>query len=148
MAIKANQNFVYTQNGTTIHKRSLSSLAILSSVTIPGGINVAGVFGNPGQVPGSSGIDIDTCGNIYVGSSSGVYKFDANLNQIGFAALPFTVFDVTVSTSGNIIAAGSTTQTSGVRTGYVQSIASFAACVKASFSSGEPKSRIDLPSLS
>ncbi|OFY83085.1 MAG: hypothetical protein A3F72_19015 [Bacteroidetes bacterium RIFCSPLOWO2_12_FULL_35_15] len=128
MAIKANQNFVYTQNGTTIHKRSLSSLAILSSVTIPGGINVAGVFGNPGQVPGSSGIDIDTCGNIYVGSSSGVYKFDANLNQIGFAALPFTVFDVTVSTSGNIIAAGSTTQTSGVRTGYVQSIASFAAC--------------------
>ncbi|MES2286708.1 MAG: gliding motility-associated C-terminal domain-containing protein [Bacteroidota bacterium] len=128
MAIKANKNFLYTQNGNTLHKRALGSLAIISSVTIPGGISVAGVFGNPGQVPGSSGLDIDTCGNVYVGSSTGVYKYDANLTQIGFAALPFTVFDVTVSTAGNIIVAGSTTQTSGVRTGYVQSIASFAAC--------------------
>lgn len=128
MAIKANKNFLYTQNGTTLHKRALGSLAILASVTIPGGINVVGDFGNPGQVPGSSGIDIDTCGNIYVGSSTGVYKYDANLTQIGFVALPFTVFDVTVSIAGDVIVAGSTTQISGVRTGYVQSIASFAAC--------------------
>ncbi|MDO9187769.1 MAG: gliding motility-associated C-terminal domain-containing protein, partial [Bacteroidia bacterium] len=128
MAIKANKNFLYTQNGTTLHKRSLGSLAILSSVTIPGGVNVAGVYGNPGQVPGSSGLDIDSCGNVYVGSSTGVYKYDANLTQIGSVSLPFTVFDITVSMAGNVIVAGSTTQTSGVRTGYVQSIASFAAC--------------------
>lgn len=127
MAIRANENFLYTQNGASLHKRSLSSLAILSSVVIPGGINVAGAFGNPGQVPGSSGIDLDSCGNVYVGSSTGIYKYDANLNQVGFVSLPFTVFDVTVSTSGNVIVAGSTTN-SGVRTGYVQSIASFTAC--------------------
>ncbi|MES2138434.1 MAG: T9SS type B sorting domain-containing protein [Bacteroidota bacterium] len=128
MAIRANKNFLYTHNGNTLHKRALGSLAIIASATIPGGINVAGSFGNPGRIPGSSGLDIDTCGNVYVGSSTGVYKFDANLTQTGFAALPFTVFDVSVSTAGNVVAAGSTTQTSGTRTGYVQSIASFAAC--------------------
>lgn len=128
MAIRANKNFVYTQNGATLNKRSLGSLSILSSVAIPGGINVSGGTGNPGQAVGSSGLDIDSCGNVYVGSSTGVYKFDANLTQIGFVSLPFTVFDVAVSTAGNVIVAGSTTQTSGTRTGYVQSIASFAAC--------------------
>ncbi len=128
MAVKANEYFLYTQNGASLDKRSLSSLAVLSSVSIPGGLNTSGGSFNPGRSLGSSGIDIDTCGNVYVGSSTGVYKYDANLNQIGFAALPFTVFDVTVSTGGNVIAAGSTTQTSGIRTGYVQSIASFAAC--------------------
>ena len=127
MAIRANKNFVYTQNGSTISKRSLSSLTAITTVTIPGGINVTGAFGNPGQVPGSSGLDIDSCGNVYVGSANSVIKYDANLNLISSVALPFTVFDVSVSTSGNVIVAGATTG-SGVRTGYVQSISSFTAC--------------------
>lgn len=128
MAIRANRYFVYTQNGSTLSKRSLGTGAVISTVTIPGGVNAAGMFGNPGRVPGSSGIDIDSCGNVYVGSVNSVIKYDANLVQLSSVTLPFTVFDVAVSTNGDVIVAGSTTQTTGTRTGYVQSIASFAAC--------------------
>lgn len=128
MAIKANKNFVYTQNGSTLSKRSLGTGAVITTISIPGGINNAGSFGNPGRVPGSSGIDIDSCGNVYVGSGNAVIKYDANLVQISSVTLPFTVFDVAVSINGDVIVAGSTTQTTGTRTGYIQSIASFAAC--------------------
>ncbi|HEX8515143.1 MAG TPA: gliding motility-associated C-terminal domain-containing protein [Bacteroidia bacterium] len=128
MAIRANKNFLYTQNGSTVSKRSLNNLSIITTAPIPGGINVASGFGTVGRIPGNSGLDVDTCGNVYVGSGNSVIKYDANLNQIGSVALPFTVFDVTVSTSGDVIVAGSTTQTSGPRTGYVQSISSFGAC--------------------
>ncbi|MCC6690479.1 MAG: SprB repeat-containing protein, partial [Bacteroidia bacterium] len=128
MATKANRYFVYTQNGSTLSKRSLGTGAVITTITIPGGVNVAGMIGNPGRVPGNSGIDIDSCGNVYVGSANSVIKYDANLVQLSSVTLPFTVFDVAISTNGDVVVAGSTTQTTGTRTGYVQSIASFAAC--------------------
>ncbi len=125
-AIKANKNFVYTQNGTNVHKRSLSNFAILATAAIPGGASTTSL----GQkVVGNSGIDLDSCGNVYVGSSNGVYKFDANLNPITSAATTFKVYDVAVSTGGNVIVAGSTgtsANTSG-RVGSVQSF-SLSAC--------------------
>ncbi|HEY4800176.1 MAG TPA: SprB repeat-containing protein, partial [Bacteroidia bacterium] len=128
MAIRANKNFLYAQNGASLSKRSLGNLGILSTVSIPGGINVAGQIVNPGRVPGCSGTDLDSCGNIYVGSSNAIIKYDANLNQLSSVALPYTVFDVSVNINGDVIVAGSTTQTSGTRTGYVQAISSFSAC--------------------
>lgn len=128
MAMRANANFLYTQNGSILSKRSLLTGAIIAADTIPNGINVIGAYGNPGRVAGNSGIDIDSCGNVYVGSDSGVYKYDANLNLLDSVYLPFTVFDVSVSINGDVIVAGSTTQTNGIRTGYIQSIASFGAC--------------------
>src|SRR6185312_2779443 len=120
MAIRANKNFVYTQNGKTVHKRSPGSGAILASATIPGGISTAS--GGLNQA-GNSGIDIDSCGNVYVGSGNSVIKYDANLNQLSSTALPFAVFDVAVSYGGNVIVTGATgTSSSTTRTGYVQSI--------------------------
>jgi len=120
MAIRANRNFVYTQNGKTIHKRALGSGAILATATIPGGISTAS--GGLNQA-GNSGIDIDSCGNVYVGSGNSVIKYDANLNQLSSTALPFAVYDVAVSYGGNVIVSGATgTSASTTRTGYVQSI--------------------------
>src|ERR1700757_3901006 len=120
MGIRANRNFVYTQNGKTIHKRALGSGAILASATIPGGISTAS--GGLNQA-GNSGIDIDSCGNVYVGSGNSVIKYDANLNQLSSTALPFAVYDVAVTYGGNVVVSGATgTSASTTRTGYVQSI--------------------------
>lgn len=120
-SIRANDSFVYTQNGTTVHKRSLSNGAIIASAPIPGGQSTTSLGLN---VIGNSGIDIDDCGNVYVGSSTGVYKFDANLNQLGFSATNFKVYDVSVNYNGEVIAAGSTgTNSDANRVGHVQALA-------------------------
>lgn len=120
MAIRANGNFVYTQNGVNVHKRSLATGAIIATAAIPGGASTTSLGQN--QV-GNSGIDIDDCGNVYIGSSTGVIKYDANLNIISQIATPYKVFDVNVSTGGDVIICGATgTQSTNSRTGYIQSI--------------------------
>jgi gliding motility-associated-like protein len=122
MAVRADANFVYVNKGNQLQKRSLSTLAVLATVTIPGGVLNNVTFG--GKAVGNSGIDIDDCGNVYVGSVNQVVKFDANLNQLATYATAFTVYDVHVSTSGDIICCGSTgNSSSGNRTGSVQSFA-------------------------
>ncbi len=110
-AIRANNSFVYTQNGAKLDKRSLSTGAIISSVAITGGISNSGFGGNS---PGNSGLDIDSCGNVYVGSGNAVLKYDANLNFLSSGStggLP--VYDVSVSTGGMVLVCGP---------GYAQSI--------------------------
>ncbi len=120
MAIKANKNFVYTHRGDTISKRSLATGNIISKVAISGGLAVTSFSVH--QV-GNSGIDIDSCGNVYVGSVNAVIKYDANLNQLSSVAVPFAVYDVAVSYGGNIIVNGATgTSITTIRTGYVQSV--------------------------
>ncbi|MGZ3903491.1 MAG: PKD domain-containing protein, partial [Bacteroidia bacterium] len=92
---------------------------------IAGGVSTASFGFN---VPSNSGIDLDSCGNVYVGSTNAVIKYDANLNVISSQATTFKVYDVAVSTGGNVIACGATgTYSSTSRTGTVQSFA-FGAC--------------------
>ncbi|MFN7690580.1 MAG: hypothetical protein ACK5QU_05825, partial [Bacteroidota bacterium] len=82
-----------------------------------------------GNQYGNSGIDIDNCGNVFVGSSNGVYKFDQNLAPLGNFPTTFKVYDVVVSINGDVIACGSTGDAnSNSRTGSVQSFAA-SACV-------------------
>jgi gliding motility-associated-like protein len=123
-AIKATNNFFYTQNGSNVHKRNLQTGAIISTAAIPGGAATTSL----GDFSVSnSGIDIDNCGNVYVGSSNGVIKYDANLTQLNTYPTSFKVYDVQVSTSGDIIAGGSTGNSSNsTRTGYIQSFAASA----------------------
>jgi gliding motility-associated-like protein len=117
-AIRANDKFVYTHGGNIVHKRDLASGAIIGSAAIPGGISTV-QFGF--SQPGNNGIDIDTCGNVYVGSADRVIKYDANLNILTSVNLPFRVFDVAVTTGGEIIVCGGTgTSSTTTRTGYVQ----------------------------
>ncbi len=119
-AIRANDKFCYTQNGTTVHKRSLVNGAILGSAAIPTGINTTTLGKNQ---PGNSGIDVDDCGNVYVGAGSRVIKYDANLNLLTSVSLPFAVFDVSVNTNGEVIICGGTGNSgSSTRTGYLQSV--------------------------
>ncbi len=119
-SIRANKNFVYTANGTNIQKRSLATGAVINSVAIPGGISTTTL--GRSQI-GNSGIDLDSCGNVYVGSGNKVIKYDANLNLLTSVALSFAVYDVAVSTAGDVIVCGATGTSSTVsRTGSVQSI--------------------------
>ncbi|MCC7303388.1 MAG: gliding motility-associated C-terminal domain-containing protein [Bacteroidia bacterium] len=117
-AIRATANFIYTQNGTTLHKRNIANGAIVATVAIPGGgsstIPIVG-----GNTPHNSGLDLDNCGNVYVGSTTGVHKFDANLNLLGSALTTNAVYDVAVSPSGEVLACGN---------GFFSSINTLAPC--------------------
>jgi gliding motility-associated-like protein len=120
MAIKANTSFVYVNRGNRLDKRNLNTSAIIASVAIPGGGFAGGFGGNSVQ---NSGIDIDDCGNVYVGSKNAVIKFDANLNQLASYPTTYNVYDVHVTTGGNIIACGSTgTSSTNSRTGTIEHI--------------------------
>ena len=120
-AIKANANFFYTHNGITVQKRDLLTGVVLASAPIPGGINSTSLGEN---LPGNSGLDIDNCGNVYVGSGNQVVKYDANLNQLSTAPTAFAVYDVSVNNNGEVIACGY-----GGGQGYLQSI-SMSACAQ------------------
>jgi len=125
-AIKADQNFLYTQNGTHLHKRSLATGAIIDTVVIPGGASISSMGRN--QVC-NSGIDIDDCGNIYVGSTNAVIKFDANFNQLASYPTNYVVYDLHVSSGGDLIVCGSTgNSATATRTGYIETI-NVGACV-------------------
>jgi len=120
MAIRANKNFVYTQNGLNVQKRSLVNGNILATAAIPGGLSTTSLGFK--QV-GNSGIDLDSCGNVYVGSGNAVIKYDANLNLISTTPVSYHVYDVAVSYGGDVIACGATGISTTVnRTGYIQSM--------------------------
>jgi gliding motility-associated-like protein len=102
-AIRANGNFIYTVNGANVQKRSTANGAVLSTAAIPGGISTTSGFGN---TFGCSGLDIDSCGNVYVGSGNQVVKYDANLNVLSSQSTPSAVYDVSVSKSGQVVACG------------------------------------------
>jgi gliding motility-associated-like protein len=125
--IRADANFVYTHKGNALQKRSLVDFSIIASVTIPGGVLSTPFLSD--NVTENAGIDIDNCGNIYVGSKTGVYKFNSSLVQQAFYPTSFIVYDLRVSTAGDIVACGGTgNSSSATRSGYVQSFAA-AACV-------------------
>lgn len=102
-AIRANASFIYTQNGSQIQKRSIANGAIVGTAPIPGGISATflGTF-----TFGNSGLDIDSCGNVYVGSGNQIVKYDANLVQLSTQATPGVVYDVSVSKTGQVVACG------------------------------------------
>lgn len=125
--IRYYNGFIYTLRGNQLHKRDFNTAAILATATIPGGFFNAVFLG--GNQVGNAGIDIDDCGNVYVGSTNGVYKFDQNLVALGNFPTSFNVYDVIVSINGDVIACGSTGNSgTNNRTGSVQSFAA-AACV-------------------
>jgi hypothetical protein len=116
-ATRANTIALYTTNGTTVHKRSLTTGAVLATAAIPGGSAATGFFGGR-KLPNNAGIDIDNCGNVYVGSSNQLVKFDQNLVQLSTVATPFPIYDVDVSIGGDVAVCGF-----AAGTGYVRAIA-------------------------
>lgn len=128
-ALKSFGNFIFVHRGDILEKRNFNTGAIIATVNIPGGnfINTT-TFGFTTRQVGCSGIDIDNCGNVYVGATNAVIKYDQNLVQQGSYPTSFKVYDVHVTTSGNIIAGGSSgTSQDNTRSGGIQHI-SAAAC--------------------
>ena len=125
-AIKTYGDYLYINRGDRLEQRAILTGNLITTVAIPAGsyiVTTIPFFGTSTAV-GNSGIDIDTCGNIYVGSTNGVYKFDQSLSLLSNYPTSFKVYDVVVSSNGNLIACGSTADDGGnVRTGGVQSFA-------------------------
>jgi gliding motility-associated-like protein len=121
-AMKSDENFLYINRGNQLQKRNLANFSIIATAAIPGG-GFNNVFLSGNSVS-NSGIDIDQCGNVYVGSGTRVHKFDSNLNLLQTFNVSYNVYDVRVSTNGDIIACGGTgTNSSATRSGGVSSIA-------------------------
>ena len=133
MAIRADSAFVYVNRGNQIQKRSLQTLGVLATASIAGG-GFNNVFLG-GNTVSNSGIDIDKCGNIYVGSKNQVIKFNSSLTAVATYTTSYNVYDVHVLSTGDIVVCGSTgnSSTTGARTGYIQVI-SASSCQPIAFS--------------
>lgn len=101
--VTANEDFIFTNNGNLLQKRNILTGAVIASVSIPGGIYNT-QFGS--STNGNSGIVIDTCGNIYVGSGNSVRKYDNNLNPLGSFTTPAAVYDVAINFNNEVVATG------------------------------------------
>lgn len=121
-AMKSDADFLYINRGNQLQKRSLVDFSIIATAAIPGG-GFNNVFLSGNNVS-NSGIDIDQCGNVYVGSGSRVLKFNSNLALLQTFNVSYNVYDVRVSTNGDVIACGGTgTNSSSTRSGGISSIA-------------------------
>ncbi len=94
--IAATPYFLYTTNGQVLHRRDIITGNILNTVFIPNG-----------SVEVNSGVAVDSCGNVYVGSVGAVHKYDGNLNFLLSASTPAQVYDVAVNSNGEVVACGS-----------------------------------------
>jgi hypothetical protein len=121
-ALASDPYHVFMHRGNEIQKRSLQNGSIISTNSIPGGQYSSVFLG--GQTTGNSGIAVDDCGNIYVGSTTGVVKYDGLLIQQAFYPTSFAVYDLEINTNGELLVSGGTgTSTTGTRTGAIRSMA-------------------------
>ncbi len=93
--IGASCNFVYTYEGKNLCKYNITTGAQIATVVVAGGI-----------ASQNSGTLVDSCGNVYVGTSSGVSKYDANLVFVKSAPVAGAVYDISWGPNGGIFAAG------------------------------------------
>lgn len=93
--IVANASYVYIYDGATLIKRNLASGTQIGTAAIPGGTS-----------DNNSGITMDTCGFIYVGTQNEIRKYDSTLTFISAAAVTGAVYDLTTGLPGEILACG------------------------------------------
>jgi WD40 repeat protein len=99
--IVTDNSFIYTTDGVALMKRDINTGALIASAAIPGGI----VTYNAANL-GNSGITADSCGNIYAGSQTNIYKFNAALSVVGSVAVPNPVYAMTLNSNGDVLACG------------------------------------------
>jgi len=107
--IDVNDTYVYINHGNSLEKRDRSTGAFLNSIAIPGGGFTSGIGGTG---PSNSGIVVDACGNVFVGSTNAVYKYDANFNLLGSVATTGTVYDLKIAAAGTLLIGGAAFLTS------------------------------------
>jgi len=115
-AIVASSDFLYTHNGSTLHKRNINNGSIIATATIPGGVTQSQLGYNSVM---NGGLILDDCGNLYVGSGSSVVKFNGTtLQQMGTASVSGAVYDVAFN-GNEIVACGN---------GFVASVSGLSPC--------------------
>ena len=92
--ITADNSNAYTFDGNTIFKRSQSNGALVGSIVVPNGITL-----------GNSGIIMDPCFNLFVGTQNGVVMLDTNLAIINTLPTPAQVYDLCLY-NGHVLATG------------------------------------------
>ncbi len=102
-SIDANTTHIYINAGSTLQKRDIGTGAIVTSIAIPGGGFTGGFFGTGAT---NSGMVIDACNNVFVGSTNAIYKYDANLALLGSVATTGAIYDLVIPAAGTLIAGG------------------------------------------
>ena len=104
-AIIANDNFIFTHVGDVIKKWDIFTGALLATAAIPGGSSSSSLGS---KVVDNTGLDVDDNGLVYVGSGDRVLQYDENLNILQQITTDnnFTVYDVSVGSSGELVACG------------------------------------------
>jgi gliding motility-associated-like protein len=88
--------FVYTYDGITVKKWDKTTLALLASAVVPGGVGYV-----------TAGVCIDACGNVYVGGPNSIREYDANLGFLTSVATTSQVYDVNLgNVPGEILGCG------------------------------------------
>jgi hypothetical protein len=107
--IDANLTHTYISYGSTVEKRLNTTGAVVATAAIGAGGFTGGFFGTG---PTNSGLAVDDCGNVYVGSTNAIHKFDANLNLITSVATTGAVYDIKIAPGGVILWGGNALVTS------------------------------------
>lgn len=128
-ALVANDDFFYTHSGNQLRQWNIVNGSLVNMVTIPGGGSFNTFLGGSTGVE-NSGLAVDACGNVYVGSKNQVIKYDQNLNVISSSPTTFTIYDVAVRANGEVVVCGAqqaNNQTN--RNGRIESI-NMSACAQ------------------
>lgn len=95
--------YVYTWDGRKLTRMNKTSGAMIDSVIVPGGTTTM-----------QSGICLDKCGNVYIGTVNAILQYDAGLNLLQTIAMSGDVYDIQQGNANNeLLVAG---------TGYIASI--------------------------
>ncbi|HEV7231039.1 MAG TPA: SprB repeat-containing protein, partial [Bacteroidia bacterium] len=106
-AIAASCAYVYTTDGLKLDQWDANTGAHLNTVTITGGSNTTTSSNNAAGGRTNSGLVLDKCGNVFVGSLKAVYEYDANLNLINtIGGLPEIVFDIALGNNNVLYICG------------------------------------------
>jgi gliding motility-associated-like protein len=85
---------LYIYDGATLYKVNKTTGATINQVTVPGGVNKH-----------DGGLYVTSCGQIFVGSGTGVYMYDLNFNQLAFKSTTGAVYDLAFNTLSQTISA-------------------------------------------
>lgn len=94
-AIVVNGPSVFIYDGLTLKEVDKATMTIANSVTVPNG-----------SVTLCGGVTADKCGNVYVGSTVGIEKFNSSLVHLETIPAPAAVYDLILNKDGDLLACG------------------------------------------
>jgi len=119
-AVAASCKYLYTFLGEVLEQRDLSTGVLLNKVkAIPNGAFMS-----------SMGIDVDDCGNVYLGTTNGVLVYDESLNLLNTFSTSDKVVDVLVDNKNGFVYACGGTAGIPNGTGVVAQFSIQTICVK------------------